>query len=304
VKFNVVDNRRIGLKVYKLRASNRYQPLQQQYEQCAGRASGDHVFSHYNLSEVVNYYAQFKPAEEGVYLSETQVPVDYFYETQFLRTKPQSKGARLNNIIVIKGHIIKDINGQQTKQNIFEVMSKDLRQWIELNYYIYDRHTVTLTRDSLVEDRTDINFYIFISKEYEFKPDARYIAYLKNISPKEKIVYRNEWIYVPQFHYLEPMSTNTLEDYKVGRNETLCVIPDAKFLKYISEYEWKFYNASTMEYIDLNSIKEPIIADKERREIPVGYYDIIFRYKLSSDPSGQVHEIKLDSAFIQTNDLY
>jgi hypothetical protein len=54
----------------------------------------------------------------------------------------------------------------------------------------------------------------------------------------------------------------------------------------------------------LNSIKEPIIADKERREIPVGYYDIIFRYKLSSDPSGQVHEIKLDSAFIQTNDLY
>ena len=107
---------------------------------------------------------------------------------------------------------------------------------------------------------------------------------------------RDDYSYFPSNHHLEEIGGDKLEDYMINSTESIMVVPDVKYLKYITnEPEWVFENASTKEIVDYRSIMTPNVTYKEHPLTP-GYYNIKFRYILEDD----IYEISLDSAFIIT----
>jgi hypothetical protein len=44
------------------------------------------------------------------------------------------------------------------------------------------------------------------------------------------------------------------------------------------------------------SIKEPFVASPNKEFLKPGYYDIIFRYRLSGE---KIHEVKISNAFLK-----
>ena len=118
------------------------------------------------------------------------------------------------------------------------------------------------------------------------------------------IIYRHEKIYFPQDHYLSPVDRSNILGLTVNPYETLAVIPHVKYLRDITDWEWNFYNSSTKQdnIIRSNdgkaaSILEPFIASQKRGVLDPGYYDIIFRYRISTNPD-KIHELTLRGAFI------
>jgi len=107
---------------------------------------------------------------------------------------------------------------------------------------------------------------------------------------------RDDYSYFPSNHHLEEIGGDKLKDYMISSKESIMVVPDVKYLKYIEgEPEWIFENASTKEIVDYRSIMTPNVTYKEHPLTP-GYYNIKFRYKLEDD----IQEISLNSAFIVT----
>ena len=87
----------------------------------------------------------------------------------------------------------------------------------------------------------------------------------------------------------------SLNYYTVTDNDTLCVIPDIGFGRYINEFEWVFKNESTKEEIVLpHSVKEPFILNTDPSPLKPGYYSIHFNYKLVD---GMINNVVLNSAF-------
>ena len=126
---------------------------------------------------------------------------------------------------------------------------------------------------------------------------------------------RKESIYFPEDHSLIPLDRSNIKNIQVSSKEILVVVPNISYGCHITSYEWDFYNKSTMEHSYLGgvgddkynrehsiSIKEPFIAKQTREGLSNGYYDIIFRYKLSQD-SETIHQITLKGAFIQSGDI-
>lgn len=114
-------------------------------------------------------------------------------------------------------------------------------------------------------------------------------------------IYRDDYIFVPGFHYLIELgwesksSVESLDYYTVTDNDTLCVIPDIGFGRYINEFEWVFKNESTKEEIVLpHSVKEPFILNTDPSSLKPGYYSIHFNYKLVD---GGINSVVLNSAF-------
>ena len=108
---------------------------------------------------------------------------------------------------------------------------------------------------------------------------------------------RNDVGFFPENHYLVPIEGDKIEDYIVGRNEALCVIPELNYSRLSSnDCEWIFTNMSTGKEIRLRSVKNPIIAEKASRFLDPGYYKVTFRYKLGNNTG--VEEISRISAFI------
>lgn len=114
-------------------------------------------------------------------------------------------------------------------------------------------------------------------------------------------IYRDDYIFVPGFHYLIELGwesksgDESLNYYTVTDNDTLCVIPDIGFGRYINEFEWVFKNESTKEEIVLpHSVKEPFILNTDPSPLKPGYYSIHFNYKLAD---GMINNVVLNSAF-------
>ena len=300
--FDVLDTRRVGLTVYRMKAIAQ-EDLRYIIEGGEsmidfipnnGKKAGGHVFSHTTFDI---------PYED--------IPDEQKYYTQFVPAFKDGHGARVNHTLVIRGFVKEVIDDRVVNVDIFDKLREtqprvyaDLKKY----YFIYSRHKLIIQgedEDMTVEE-TDLNsYYILISKEYDYVPNAITINRLSKVNG-EQIILRNDYSFIPQFHYLEPISTDSLEDYYIARDETICVVPDIRYLKNISSYEWVFHNASTLEDINLNSVKEPIVAKTEdNKPIPHGYYDVIFRYRLSDEHyMGHVFEVTLDSAFIQMDETY
>lgn len=114
-------------------------------------------------------------------------------------------------------------------------------------------------------------------------------------------IYRDDYIFVPGFHYLVELGWESingiekLEYYTINDYDTICVVPEISFGKYIEDFEWEFKNISTGKSIILpHSIKEPFILNDEPNPLTPGYYTIIFNYRLVD---GQINKVMLNSAF-------
>lgn len=175
-------------------------------------------------------------------------------------------GVKLNNLLVIN-----------TLNSIVKA-----NDYIKENYFIFYRKT------------TENNYIIGISKRFGFKPDIDKLQI-----NKPHYIYRNEYIYIPDFHILEMVGKDDeMDSFKVTNKDALCIIPDLKFGLDIEDFAWEFINASSIEQKSIRfNTNSPIISNKEYKTLEPGYYDIIFRYKLKGED--KTNEIKLDSAFIK-----
>lgn len=108
---------------------------------------------------------------------------------------------------------------------------------------------------------------------------------------------RDDYVFYPEFHYLDEVKVNTIDDCTFNQNDVLMVIPDSNYFKYIDKPEWIFENASTdhkKESLKFNSIKTPLIANNKYKLLDKGFYNIKLNYLLDND----LQEVSLNSAFV------
>ncbi len=294
VAFEVIDTRRVGLTVYKLKAIPEGQTFANIQNERT-REAGNHIFTH-TLIDI----KKFDPENIQAYY------------TQFVPSYIKGHGARLSNVLVLVGHVLVGDQTLDFMQYLSEHGGSEICDYLRYNYYEVPRKQFTLNNGIDAKDGVnlidDVNYYVFVSKSYDFVLGPEYITLINQLNPdkSQPVIIRNDQVFIPQFHYLEPISSGTLDDFKIARDETICVVPDINFLERISSYEWVFRNASRLEDINLGSIKEPIVAYTDKRKpLDTGYYDVIFRYKLVDRPDGDntIHEVTLKSAFIQTDEV-
>ena len=141
-----------------------------------------------------------------------------------------------------------------------------------------------------------ISQLIFVSKRFnETLPSY--------VTDNYKIL-RNELGFYPQFHRVERLEGNTIEDYTISQYDAICVIPEIhkggntyerfRYGHLIKDAEWEFINNSVNDTITHPaSARTPIVSERKNELIKDGFYDIVFRYRLSDED----RELRLDSAF-------
>lgn len=169
-----------------------------------------------------------------------------------------TSGIALNNILVLRGDYVND---------------EDLNN----HYYISKK------------DTTDQVYTICVSKKYRFKPES--CAFYKKIKDN---IYRNDYGYFPEFHYLVELDGEIESDFHVYNTETIAVIPELPLgLEMIDEMDWEFTNITKNETYKFPYISEPFVSSNNKQILPNGYYDILFRFRLGEE----WHEMKFNSAF-------
>lgn len=146
-------------------------------------------------------------------------------------------------------------------------------------------------------DGDEIKYLIYVSKKFYEETPARIY---NNIGMYDII--RNDLGFYPQFHYLEQMNGNTIDNYTVSPFEALCCAAEINHGSYteefryghmIAESEWIFTNAVTGKDIEYPaSSLQPFIANENL--IETGYYDVQFKYSLTN---GVTNTCRLNSAF-------
>lgn len=152
----------------------------------------------------------------------------------------------------------------------------------------------------LLFDRTgedgSVRYIIAVSKRFnESTPDG-VIGHYK--------VIRNDLGFYPQFHTLERIGGNTIEDYTISQYDALCVIPEIhkwgntyerfRYGHLIESSEWEFVNRSqNLVTTHPSSARVPFISSNNGKILDDGFYDIVFRYRMGGDD----RELRLDSAF-------
>ena len=173
-------------------------------------------------------------------------------------------------------------------------MPSDLYMTLNYNIYrrevIYERDFNNITK-TLEAPKT---YTICISRWPGFKPDMNKIYY-------PQLIYRNDYIFLPNRHTLEEIGIGELsslkkENFMIG-DDAICVGANIKYSKDIQDYEWEFINVThPSKSIKLQkSIGNPFIASLSEKPLYPGYYNVIFRYRLTE--GNQINEIRLDSAF-------
>ena len=174
------------------------------------------------------------------------------------------KGVRLSNLLILQNGDYRDVG------------------YIKDNYFTYLR-----TIDDTIE------YTICISKQFDFKFDS-------GQQPEGSIIYRNDYIYVPDFHILEEIGVNdefNPHSYEINNYDALCVVPNISIGKPIKDYTWEFTNVSKVNKEPIQiSTQEPFIAYDRYKFLEPGYYDITFKYNFDGEDN-LTNEVKLNSAF-------
>jgi hypothetical protein len=162
------------------------------------------------------------------------------------------------------------------------ILEGPTNHYVDVNYFTFE-----LTRGG-------VRYTICISKRFAFKPQD---IFLEGLS-----IYRNDYIFVPEYHKLVELGSERgdrkedIKYYTITDDDTLCVVPELAFGKCIEDIEWEFVNVSSLERITIpGSIKEPFIANTSKTHLTPGYYDIVFRYRLSGED--QINTVVINSAF-------
>lgn len=158
-----------------------------------------------------------------------------------------------------------------------------------------------IDEESTEESTNNIKYMIFVSKKfYDKLPDAIF----NNVYNIKYDVIRNDLGFYPQFHYLEKMDGDSIDNYTVSPYEAVCCAAEindgdtVKPFRYghiINSAEWTFFNHLTNETIvHQASSQMPFVAKSESDGMQPGYYDITFKYNLTNGVDG---ECTLNSAF-------
>ena len=111
-------------------------------------------------------------------------------------------------------------------------------------------------------------------------------------------MYSNGYRYFSEFYNMKELNGNTIDDFTITDEESLCITINLKFGKYIKDYEWIFKNLTTGEnYYPTMNVYSPFMTHENINLLSPGFYDIIFKYELYD---GRKQEFKLNSAFYMT----
>lgn len=141
-----------------------------------------------------------------------------------------------------------------------------------------------------------VRYIIAVSKRFNESTPLGVVGYFK--------VIRNDLGFYPQFHTLERIGGNTIEDYTISQYDALCVIPEIhkwgntyerfRYGHLIESAEWDFVNRSqNLVTSHPSSARVPFISSNNGKLLDDGFYDIVFRYRMG----GEDRELRLDSAF-------
>lgn len=185
------------------------------------------------------------------------------------------KGVKLNRTIILS------IKNADNIENIRALLSQ--------NYLEFTRYS---------NDNT-LKYIVYVSKRFYGEVPSE----LQTNDDYEII--RNDLGFYPQFHKLQLINGNSLNDYTINQYEAICcapvtisknIIAPFKYGQSINESEWEFVNISQVynNVITHNSSQQPFISKSKYLE--PGFYSIKFRYKLS-DENSTYNEINIGSAF-------
>ena len=194
------------------------------------------------------------------------------------------KGIKLNRTIVfdVKQSSANDINA--------------IKQIMQDSYLEFNKKEVVKT-EPVYTTTNNINYLIFVSK--------RFYADTPNLGSYTPI--RNDLVFYPQFHELELIKGDSIDDYMINNYDAICCAAEINTVNGVEAFkygyelserrlEWQFINASTGESFNHpTSSVQPFISKNDGTLLPPGYYDISFKYSLTD---GVEHECKLNSAFI------
>lgn len=175
-----------------------------------------------------------------------------------LSNKNNWKGICLNHMLVLKGRVDDEY----------------LNNW----YYI-----------SYKEVSDEVVYTICISKAFGFIIDDE--------EKSKWEVKKEDYIYVPEYHHLEELSGEKIEDYVIYDSDAICVVPNLNYGKKLEDVQWRFINVSKLKdnVIEGVPVREPFITNDNGFVLDKGYYNIELQYKVGKI----VNKVTLESAFIK-----
>ena len=265
IKFNVEDADNLNINIYKIKSKDDTERFT--YEDFFDTSISKYIYTvQNNLNRRNKQYTQYLP-----YMSIDNDLYDDYNGIKFTRT------------------IVIDVSENTLESNIINI--KSLMQNDFLIFARYDLQT---------EDRP-LKYLVFVSRRFYVDCPESLIAYI-NTESCGRII-RNDLGFYPQFHYLEKVQGNTIDDYTLNQYEAICCaaeindkykVRDFSSGHIISETEWTYNNSITKEVIEYPvSSQQPFIAGDDKG-LAEGYYDISFKYSLTN---GVTDECKLNSGF-------
>ena len=277
VILNIEDTDSVNINIYKIVSKDDTFGLN--HLELYDTSCSQYVFGIQNKKRTIqnSYYTQYLP-----YMNNTNP----MYGTY--------KGIKLSRTVIVDIKSVEESN----LEGVINSLSATFN-----NYLLLAKYKLELDEETgkPIEGKSIITniptYLIFISKYFFAElPEALEV-------PEKCKIIRNELVFYPQFHKLEKIDGNSIDDYTLSQYDAICCAVEInngssqipfRYGHLITDSEWSFYNHLTNETINHpNSSQQPFIADTNKI-LPEGYYDITFRYSLTS---GDVNEYKLDSAF-------
>ena len=266
IEFDVEDTDNLNINIYKVRSKDDTNGLT--IEDFKDTSSSKYFLRIQDNKMYNEYYAQYLP-----YMSNT--------DSRYINYK----GIKLTRTVIVD---LMNKNGLEHIHNDSEILF--IRALMRDNFLEFARYNT----------EGKMTYLIFVSKKfYAEVPNA---IYNNKFNYKFNII-RNDLGFYPQFHYLEKMNGDSIDDYTVNQYEAICcaaeinngkLVEDFRYGHMIDTAEWSFNNSATVENIQLPfSSRTPFIA-KSKPQMNDGYYDVSFKYSLTN---GVTNECRLDSAF-------
>lgn len=269
VKFVVEDADNININVYKVKSKDDQSGFT--YDDFFDTTCGKYIYSIQSGQPDKPYHYHYLPCID---------PENTNYSSY--------KGIKLNRTIVF------DVK-QSSKEDI-----NAIRQKMQDDYLEFNKKKVDTTKPVYTTIDDKINYLIFVSKRFYAVAPAR-------DDLKQYKVIRDDLVFYPQFHELELIKGDSIDDYMINDYDAICCAAEINTVNGVETFkyghqlskrglEWHFINASTGESFNHpTSSVQPFISKTDGNLLPPGYYDISFKYSLTN---GVEHECKLNSAFI------
>lgn len=268
VKFRVEDVDNLTINVYKVKSKRNANAFT--YEDWLDTTCAEYMFRIQSNGQPCEYYSQYLPY---------MLPTNPLYA--------HYNGIKLNRTVIVN---------LLNEYNVSKYTAMEIRR---LTYYLSDYLVFAKYKLDENGNKTDImSHLIFVSKFFNAEQIPASV-------PTNYDVIRNDMVFYPQFHKLERIGGDTLDDYTISQYDAICcaveienndgVVIPFRYGHLIDSAEWTFTNNTNLKPIEHPaSTRQPFIASQKKEYIPDGFYDISFKYSLND---GTTQECRLDSAF-------